>query len=391
MKRIFMIAVGLLIAIILVLVGFGAFLNYRDENNIARRMSSRVLRLHGVKAEVRELSGRFVKESLRLSAENMTDAVSRMEGTIAEVYVAPNQLVKQGQPICRIVSEDIEMRLAQADVNIARAEAVRVRYENAYGRYRRLVDMDAVSKEQYDDVVANYKSATAEVEMLRIEKRQYEILKDRLTVTAPIDGEVLMLYKKAGGFLQAGASVALIGNFNKLNFKESVSDADFQRLGGYNNAWNVRFSKNDLDKIYSGKFGVENKGYTESFTARIKKIDPPLAAEASLRSVQWEIDNTAGLLEPKRYQNVMFEEQESRRVLAVPVAAFVNDERNSVFVHEQGVLKLRAVESGIMDGKYCEISGGLEPGDIVVVSGKEGLTDGTKAEVTLEEVEPVGN
>lgn len=391
MKRIFMIAVGLLIAIILVLVGFGAFLNYRDENNIARRMSSRVLRLHGVKAEVRELSGRFVKESLRLSAENMTDAVSRMEGTIAEVYVAPNQLVKQGQPICRIVSEDIEMRLAQADVNIARAEAVRVRYENAYGRYRRLVDMDAVSKEQYDDVVANYKSATAEVEMLRIEKRQYEILKDRLTVTAPIDGEVLMLYKKAGGFLQAGASVALIGNFNKLNFKESVSDADFQRLGGYNNAWNVRFSKNDLDKIYSGKFGVENKGYTESFTARIKKIDPPLAAEASLRSVQWEIDNTAGLLEPKRYQNIMFEERERRRVLAVPVAAFVNDERNSVFVHEQGVLKLRAVESGIMDGKYCEISGGLEPGDIVVVSGKEGLTDGTKAEVTLEEVEPVGN
>lgn len=391
MKKIFMTAVGLLIAIILVLVGFGAFLNYRDENNIARRMSSRVLRLHGVKAEVRELSGRFVKESLRLSAENMTDAVSRMEGTIAEVYVAPNQLVKQGQPICRIVSEDIEMRLAQADVNIARAEAVRVRYENAYGRYRRLVDIDAVSREQYDDVVANYKSATAEVEMLKIERQQYEILKDRLTVTAPIDGEVLMLYKKAGGFLQAGASVALIGNFNKLNFKESVSDKDFQRLGGYDKVWNMRFSKTDLDKIYSGKFGAENKGYTESFTARIKKIDPPLAAEASLRSVQWEIDNTAGLLEPKRYQNVMFEEQERRRVLAVPVAAFVSDERNSVFVYEQGVLKLRAVESGIMDGKYCEIAGGLEPGEIVVVSGKEGLTDGTKAEVTLEEVEPVGN
>lgn len=110
-----------------------------------------------------------------------------------------------------------------------------------------------------------------------------------------------------------------------------------------------------------------------------------------MRSVQWEIDNTAGLLEPKRYQNVMFEEQERRRVLAVPVAAFVSDERNSVFVYEQGVLKLRAVESGSMDGKFCEIAGGLEPGEIVVVSGKEGLTDGTKAEVTLEEVEPVGN
>lgn len=390
MKRAFMTAVGLLIAIILVLVGFGAFLNYRDENNIARRLSDRVLHLHGVKAQERELCNRFVKESLRLSAENMTDAVSRMEGTIAEVYVTPNQLVKQGQPICRIVSEDIDMRLAQADVSIARAEAVRVRYENAYQRYKRLVDMDAVSREQYDDAVANYKSAAAEVQMLKIEKQQYEILKDRLTVTAPIDGEVLMLYKKQGSFLQAGASVAMIGNFDRLSFKESVSDKDSQRLLDHRHPWTMRFSKNDLDKIYSGKFGAQNKGYTESFTARIKRIDPPLEAAASLRSVEWEIDNESGLLEPKRYQNVTFEEQERRKVLAVPLAAFVSEERNSVFVWEEGVLKLRAVEAGIMDGKYCEIVTGLEPGETVVVSGKEGLADGTKAEITLEEVEPVG-
>lgn len=114
-------------------------------------------------------------------------------------------------------------------------------------------------------------------------------------------------------------------------------------------------------KYTRGNLGRKIKGTRKALPPELKKLTL-LAAEASLRSVQWEIDNTAGLLEPKRYQNVMFEEQERRRVLAVPVAAFVSDERNSVFVYEQGVLKLRAVESGSMDGKFCEIAGGLEPG-----------------------------
>ena len=390
MKKTFIIAIGILITIVLVLVGFGAFLNYKDEHNIALRMANRVIHLRGAKAEVREVQNSFTRESLRLVAENMTDAVSRMEGTIAEVYVTPNQIVKKGQPICRIISEDIEMRLAQADVNIAKAEAIRIRYEHAYERYQRLVDMDAVSKEQYDDAVANYKSAIAEVKVLKLEKQQYEVLKDRLTVTAPIDGEVLMLYKKPGSFLQAGASVALIGDFKKLSFKEAVSDRDFQRLLENKHEWLLRFSKNDLEKIYAGKFGVENKGFSEEFTARIIKVDPPQAVAASLRSVEWEIDNYTGILEPKRYQNVVFQEPEKRRVLSVPLDAFTDDARNNVFVYENGILRSRVVESGIVNEHYCEIISGLQPGDVVIVSNKEGLGDGMKADVTLEEGEVDG-
>lgn len=384
-KRIFIIAIGILLSIILLLVGFGAFLNYKDENNIAKRMTNRVLHLHGARVQERELQNSFVKESLRLSVENMTDAVSRMEGTVAEVYVEPNQVVKKGQPLCRIISEDIDMRLAQADVNIAKAEALRIRYEHAYERYQRLVDMDAVSKEQYDDAVANYKSAIAEVKVLKLEKQQYEILKDRLTVTAPIDGEVLMLYKKPGSFLQAGASVALIGNFAKMSFKESVSEAELRRLIYDNSTWQLHFSKSDLSKIYSGQYGVENKGAAEAFNARITRIDPPMAVAAAMRTVEWEVDNESGILEPKRYQDVAFKSQERHKALSIPIEAFVGDDMDTVYVAEKGVLKQKLVEIGIVDQKYCEIVSGLEPGEVVIVSGKEGLKEGMNVEVNIEE------
>ena len=47
-------------------------------------------------------------------------------------------------------------------------------------------------------------------------------------------------------------------------------------------------------------------------------------------------------------------------------------------------LWLRDVVTGTDDNEQIEILSGLEPGEVVVVESFEGLTDGTKVEVTLE-------
>lgn len=384
MKKIFFIAVAVVIAMMLLLVGYGTFLNYTDEGNIAARLSNRTIRLVGAKAEIRALRGGFERKDVRMEAENMTDAVSRLEGTLEKIYVQPNARVVKGQPICHVVNEDIDMKIVQADVNIAKAQTVAARYANSLSRYQRLIGLGAVSLEQYEDIETQHKSALAELETLRLEKQQYELLRDRLTVTAPLDGEVLMLYKKEGAFLQAGTSVALIGNFDKLRFTETISEDDFQSLLPIGKEWELSVEQGDLEKIYSGSYGGSNRGYAQTFNAHIVKVEPPVGQAASLRSVSWEVDNSSGLLEPKRYQQVRFQETAERRVLAVPAKA-VDAKRSSVFVWtSEGKLAERKVIIGASDGSYTEVQSGIQLGEIVVVSGREGLASGMKAEISIE-------
>lgn len=384
MKKIFFIAVAAVIAMMLLLVGYGTFLNYTDEGNIAARLSNRTIKLVGAKAETRVLRGGFTRKDVRMEAENMTDAVSRLEGTVEKIYVQPNSKVVKGQPICHIVNEDIDMKIVQADVNIAKAQTVAARYANSLSRYKRLIGSDAVSMEQYEDIETQYKSALAELETLRLEKQQYEILRDRLTVTAPLDGEVLMLYKKEGAFLQAGTSVALIGNFSRLRFTETISDDDFQSLLPIGKEWELSVEQGDMEKIYSGSYGGSNRGYEQTFGAHIVKVEPPVGQAASLRSISWEVNNSSGLLEPKRYQQVRFQEIVERKVLAVPAKA-VDAKRSSVFVwNADGKLEERKVIFGASDGSFIEVQSGIEPDEIVVISGREGLENGMKAEVSIE-------
>lgn len=384
MKKIFFIAVAAVIAMMLLLVGYGTFLNYTDEGNIAARLSNRTIKLVGAKAETRVLRGGFTRKDVRMEAENMTDAVSRLEGTLEKIYVQPNSKVVKGQPICHIVNEDIDMKIVQADVNIAKAQTVSARYANSLSRYKRLIGSGAVSMEQYEDIETQYKSALAELETLRLEKQQYEILRDRLTVTAPLDGEVLMLYKKEGAFLQAGTSVALIGNFSRLRFTETISDDDFQSLLPIGKEWELSVEQGDMEKIYSGSYGGSNRGYEQTFGAHIVKVEPPVGQAASLRSISWEVNNSSGLLEPKRYQQVRFQEIVERKVLAVPAKA-VDAKRSSVFVwNTDGKLEERKVIFGASDGSFIEVQSGIEPDEIVVISGREGLENGMKAEVSIE-------
>ena len=214
-----------------------------------------------------------------------------------------NDYVTKGQPICRIGNEDIPIQLAQIDVNIAKANAVVTRYKNSYERYKKLRDFGAVSLEQYEEIETNYKAALEEVKQLQLQREQYEIQQKRLVVNAPLNGEVLMLYKNAGSFLSAGASVALIGDFSNLEFTDVVNDDELNRLGDLSLPGELVINKRDLDKIYNNSYNQGNKGIMQKFNVKITAVEPPLEVEADMRTVHWSVDNSSGLLEPRRYQD----------------------------------------------------------------------------------------
>ncbi len=384
MKKYFMIGLAIVLALSLGAIFYGAWLNERGEFQIARRMEERRLTLHGARAAIRSLHTRIVANALNLYSNDMADAVALVEGRIVESRAPKGSRVRQGDTLFVLQNENIPLQIQEAESNILQAQANLRRAENNYRRYQILKASDAASAQQYDDAEATYFSAEAALQVAEAKLEQLRVQEARQEVKAPIDGRVLVQYRQQGAYVQGGTSLALVGNFDHLYFTASVEDKDARRLSRGMEAELV-FSSKDFKKVYGTDYAAGNLGSQQVFTAVVTEIRPPLSEPAAMRSVLWQVDNHSGLLEPQTYGGVSFQARQSHDALTVPISALSEGNEKAVFVgREDGTVERRPVKTGTSDGTYVEVLSGLSAGEVVVISGTEGLTDGMFAEIVLD-------
>ena len=108
-----------------------------------------------------------------------------------------------------------------------------------------------------------------------------------------------------------------------------------------------------------------------------------------MRRVVFNVYNDAGILEARSYEDMVLTANQPRYVLSVPVEALDNnyDTGNVYVINSNNELEERHVTVGAVGEKYAEILSGLQEGDIVVVSGIDGLKAGQKVEANMEEGE----
>ena len=380
-----MAGLAIVLALSLGTIFYGAWLNERGEFQIARRMEDRRVVLHGERAAYRSIRPRVIVKTLNLDTDTMADAVALVEGRITDCLVGKGSTVRKGDTLFQLENEDIPLQIKEAESNILRAQATLRQAENNYHRYEVLKSMDAASAQQYDDAEANYYSAMAALQVAESKLEQLRVKDTRQSVAAPIDGRVLMMYRQKGAYVQSGTPLALVGNFDVLHFKKSVEDkvARYLSIG---QEVELSFQSRDFKKVYGADYESGNLGSRQIFTAAVTEIRPPLSEPAAIRSIIWQVDNSSGLLEPQAYGEVTVQSRRGYNVLAVPVSAMADNSNDDVFVvGENGVVEQRKVVTGMDDGEYIEILSGLKEGEVVVTGGTEGLSDGFRAEIVLDD------
>ena len=384
MKKYFMIGLGIVLALSLSLILYGAWLNERGEFQIARRMSERSLELQGAKAEKRFIRPSFNLNVINFYSKDMTDAVALSEGRIIECVAPKGSFVRKGDTLFILVNEQLPLQIKQAEANIVSARSEKINKENQYRRYQMLKDKGAVSLQQYDNAEAAYHAAVAALEVAEAKLGDLHIQEERQKVIAPLDGQVLMLYRQPGAYVAGGTPLALVGDFRTLYFSTPVDDklASHLTLGL---DVDLVFRSKDFKKVYDANYAAGNLGSSQRFTASIAEITPPLSEPAAMRNVVWQADNRSGLLEPQTYGDVSLQSRTGHDGLAVPLAAMTDNSRNRVFVAKDGdTIEERMVKTGTDDGSYIEILEGLTEGETVVTSGSEGLRSGTRATVKVQ-------
>ena len=384
MKKFYFIGMMIILIMAVSLIGYGAYLNKTDENQIELRMEERKIPLQGARAKFRNLQPIFVLDAINLNSDEMADAVALIDGRIENIFVQKNSVVKKGEILFELVNEDIPIKIQQAESAIARAEAQIFQAKNSFERYERLREKNATSLEKYDEAKLNFEAAQANLREAQAQKNQLLVQDSRQNVIAPIDGEILIFYKQIGAYVTAGTPIALVGNFSKLNFSLPIEDAQAKKISvGEEFGLNFKNSR-AIQKAYDTEYAAGNLGNEQIFPVFVKEIIPNLNQAAAMRKIVFEIDNSAGILEQQTYNGVELIRNSKHNALTIPLSALDENKKN-IFVVKENILEKREVKIGADDGKFVEILSGLSENEIVVTSATKGLEDGMKVEINLVE------
>ena len=360
MKKVLIAAIGLVITLIAVILGYGFHLNYSNEKNIALNLAHQKRVCFAVRCRTEEIFNRWAQWPVKLYAAKRADVVSRNAGILSRIYVEPGQKVKEGQLLALVTSEEIDSKLTELAAEIARVRTVRDKYRVTFERYGRLKDVGAVSLEQYDMAKAEYEGAVEEVKTVTAQREQYELMRERLSLKAPFDGEVKFVYKKEMSYVTQGMPVMMVGDFSKLYFyDDSVSEGDILQLSPLEQEFRLLIGDRELQKVYRDKYSPGNSSYAtlgknysyggkeyQAYKVSLVKVEPDLAQKADRRIMTYAVDNSSGELEPKIYQDVIFSGTTVMRSVVVPISA-VGDNLTAVMVLTgDGVIEKRKVKVG---------------------------------------------
>lgn len=385
MKKLFFISIVFVLLIAVALVGYGTFLNYKDEKHISNQLENRSLQIKGYSVKKRQLHLEFKQEAIRLYSENMTDAVSLIDGRITELFVKKNSFVKKGDLLFKVENEQIPLQIQQANSKIRRIKAAVAQAANNFQRQERLMAKNATSKERFEEAEAQYNAAKEELIAEETQLKIYSLQQERQEVKSPVDGHILLIYHREGSYVQPGTSLALVGNFDKLLFTMSLEEESTQYLS-IGESVSLNFMETSFPKAYDTQYSAGNKGRFEVFKAKLKEITPGIDEPAEIRRAIWEIDNHSHLLEPLTYNKVIIKTDKSYEGLCIPISCLADSSNNSTFVwnQEKKTIEKREIKTGSDDGTYIEVLSGLKEGELVVEDEYNDIKDGVKIEVLPE-------
>src|SRR6185295_15903210 len=134
---------------------------------------------------------------------------ARVEGYLTSVNFTEGSFVKKGQLLYRIDPQPLQAALAQAQANMATAQARLDKTNNDVARYKPLAEQKAVSQQELDNALSAQEAARFQVTAYDalVAKAKLELL--YTTITSPVDGLIGTTQKKVGALVGRGENTLL--------------------------------------------------------------------------------------------------------------------------------------------------------------------------------------
>jgi membrane fusion protein, multidrug efflux system len=289
----------------------------------------------------------------------------RVGGKIISRKVDVGSVVKRGQVLMDLDPQDLKLSQAQSMAALRAAETTRDLASAELKRYQELREKNFVSQAILDAKLSAYKSAQAQVDSAQAAYRGMSNQAGYASLESDIDGVVTAVDAEVGQVVSPGTPVVRVAKTDEKEIVFGVPEDKVDTLRAITDV-HVRLWASP-DKAVPGK---------------IREISP--VADPFTRTYAFRVSIPASLSEAKLGMTalVAFASRTPQPQIKVPLTALFHEKSaTSVWVVENGVVRLVPVTVTGVSGNDLVLGSGVKAGQTVVTAGVNLLKPGQKVTI----------
>jgi RND family efflux transporter MFP subunit len=322
----------------------------------------------------------------RLEAPQSVDVRPRVSGYIKTVHFRDGQEVRQGELLFSIDADPYVAELAKAKAQLVAAQT-QVELANAdEERARKLIDIKAISQQEFDQLTSGSRSAAANVQAAQAAVQSAQLNVGYAEIRAPISGRISRANVTAGNLVNVGDPVltSIVSQDKVYAYFEAGEDAylKYVRLAREGTRPSSRTHANPVLMGLADEEGFPHKGVMDFVDNRLN----PQTGAMRGRAV---FDNAERRFTPGLFARLKLVGSGAYTAVMTPDRAIGTDQSKKfvLVVAQAGGAQqpqFREVQLGALIDGMRVIRSGLKAGELVVVDGLQRVRPG--APVTPEQV-----
>lgn len=303
-------------------------------------------------------------------AWHITPLWARINGYISQFLVDIGDVVKKGDLLAIIETPEVDEQVKQTQAELLDsiylrdiAKITSDRWQNLWNR-----DVEAVTKQEVDQNLANYKSAQAIVEANEKNVARLVATQQFKFIYAPFDGIIIQRTIDLGSLIYGNINetpqeLFQIAEINTLRFFVDVPQTYYRQI------------KEGLEvEVFIPQF--PDKKFKGVVTRYAKALDPT----ARTLLTQVDVENKEWILLSGLFAQVKFLMQPEKNSYMIPTTALII--RTSypmvAVVNADGTVHLKEVRIGLDYGNHVQIISGLEENDQIITIPSDWIREGVK-------------
>lgn len=320
----------------------------------------------------------------RIASFQVAEVRPQVGGILQQRLFTEGADVKAGQALYQIDPATYEAALDSAQAALMKAEANVTPARLKAERFRELLAIKAVSKQEYDDAQAAFKQAEADVAVNRAAVKTARINLEYTKVRSPISGRIGKSAFTPGALVTANQSQALtsVRQLDPVYVDITQSSQDLLRL-------RAQFTNGELRSAAEEapvRLKLEN-GAMYPHEGRLQFTDVSVDESTGMVSLRALFPNPEHILLPGMYVRAVIAEGVDENALLVPQRALRRDPKGQasvLLVDGGGKVDVRLVDVGRTVGDSWQVLSGLKPGDRVIVEGGQNVRPGMSVKIRGE-------
>ncbi len=313
----------------------------------------------------------------RTSAFLVAQVRARVDGIVLKRDFVDGSVVNAGQRLYQIDPAPYEAQLNSAAASLQKAQANLATLSAQVERFKPLVDLNAVSKQDFDNAVAAKGQAEADIATA---KAQVDIARINLGYTAvksPITGRSGISQVTQGAYVQAGAATLMTTVQQTDPMYVDLTQSSVQGLQLRRDAAAGKLKLNVPGQAPVTLTLEDGRAYP--FKGTLQFSDITVDQGTGTVTVRAVMPNPQGTLLPGMFVRAVIDEGQAENVFVVPQAGVTHDSKGqatALVVGSDNKVAVRTLQVRGTQGSSWIVEGGLADGERVVVAGLQRVRPG---------------